>query len=80
MRQREVVNSVALYNMSEVWTRATIGQLIDLYRENECLWRTSTIEYKTIEDIRQNLLEFIPQIHGDTIRNKIQTFRNQLEE
>ena len=68
----------------EKWTREATRHLIDLYREEPCLWNTTTVEYRNrhrkataLQIIAKHMNNSGCSFSGEEVRKQIDTLRNQ---
>ena len=68
----------------EKWTREGTRHLIDLYKEEPCLWNVKTVEYRNrdrkataLQKIAEHMNKSGWSFSEDELRKKIDTLRNQ---
>ena len=70
--------------VQEKWTREATRLLIELYREEQCLWNVMTVVYRNRDKKSASLRRIAEHMSGtgvsfsvENVRKKIDTLRNQ---
>lgn len=75
---------MAIQTVMDKWTREATRHLIDLFREEPCLWNVKTVKYRN-RDRKATALQKIAEhmnsggwsFSAEDVRKKIDTVRNQ---